>query len=212
MLREAGYYTAYKVKRHISRYEDFLEDCGFADWTEVNIYGSIWEGYHDDGAIAKRSCDWLSDKGKKLNENGQPFIWLSISSIPTTLCTFARIKRRALSALLWFRMQRCTESSTHLFPSPLRGMNPGIRMVDPKLISNTKKDGIPWQESLPKMSSNGAHSEITISIAFRIVITICYCCLMTNGVVFSENRFRIGISIDGPQPLHDAGGKAFLTG
>lgn len=94
MLREAEYYTAYKGKWHISRYEDSLEDCGFADWTEVNIYGSIWEGYHDDGPIAKRSCDWLSDKGKKLNENGQPFFCLSISSIPTTLCTFARIKRR----------------------------------------------------------------------------------------------------------------------
>lgn len=73
MLREAGYYTAYKGKWHISRHEDSLEDYGFADWTEGNIYGSVWEGYHADGTIAKRSCEWLSEKGKKLNEGGKPF-------------------------------------------------------------------------------------------------------------------------------------------
>lgn len=73
MMREAGYYTAYKGKWHISRHENSLEDYGFADWTEGNIYGSIWEGYESDGLIADRSCEWLENKGMELNAAGQPF-------------------------------------------------------------------------------------------------------------------------------------------
>ena len=40
MMTEAGYYAAYKGKWHISRHEDSLEDYGFKDWTEGNMYGS----------------------------------------------------------------------------------------------------------------------------------------------------------------------------
>lgn len=94
MLREAGYYTAYKGKWHISRHEDSLEDYGFSDWTEGSIYGSVWEGYHADGTIAQRSCDWLSEKGKKLNENGKPF-FLAVNFInPHDIMYFCEDKKK----------------------------------------------------------------------------------------------------------------------
>lgn len=73
MMTEAGYYAAYKGKWHISRHEESLEDYGFKDWTEGNIYGSVWEGYHADATIADRACEWLSTIGMKKNSNGQPF-------------------------------------------------------------------------------------------------------------------------------------------
>ena len=73
MMTEAGYYAAYKGKWHISRHEDSLEDYGFKDWTEGNIYGSVWEGFHADSTIAARACEWLSTTGMERNSKGQPF-------------------------------------------------------------------------------------------------------------------------------------------
>lgn len=73
MMREAGYYAAYKGKWHISEGDTTLAHYGFADWTEGDMYGSPLEGYREDGNIAKSACHWLSTKGKELNENGQSF-------------------------------------------------------------------------------------------------------------------------------------------
>lgn len=73
MMTEAGYYAAYKGKWHISRHEDSLEDYGFKDWTEGNIYGSVWEGFHADSTIAARACEWLTTIGMERNQSGQPF-------------------------------------------------------------------------------------------------------------------------------------------
>ena len=37
MLRDAGYYTAFKGKWHISEDTESLEEYGFSDWTEGNM-------------------------------------------------------------------------------------------------------------------------------------------------------------------------------
>ena len=55
MLRDAGYYTAFKGKWHVSKDTVSLEDYGFSDWTEGDMYGSVQEGYHEDGTIAEHA-------------------------------------------------------------------------------------------------------------------------------------------------------------
>ena len=92
MLREAGYYTAYKGKWHISEGDTSLEEYGFSDWTEGDMYGSPLEGYHHDGIIAKNACDWLASKGKELNGKGQSF-FLAVNLInPHDIMYFNEIK------------------------------------------------------------------------------------------------------------------------
>ena len=73
MLRDAGYYTAFKGKWHISGDTESLEEYGFSDWTEGDMYGSVWEGYKEDATIAEHAIDWLKTKGKQLNSDGQSF-------------------------------------------------------------------------------------------------------------------------------------------
>lgn len=73
MMRQAGYYAAYKGKWHISEGDMSLEKYGFSDWGEGDMYGSPLEGYRHDGDIAKSACEWLETKGKELNEQGKSF-------------------------------------------------------------------------------------------------------------------------------------------
>ena len=73
MMREAGLYSAYKGKWHISEGDTSLEEYGFSDWTEGDMYGAPLEGYRHDGTIAYNACEWLKTKGKDLNEDGQSF-------------------------------------------------------------------------------------------------------------------------------------------
>lgn len=73
MLRQAGYYTAFKGKWHISEDTESLEEYGFSDWTEGDMYGSVHEGFNEDGTIVSNTIDWLGKKGKDLNDNGEPF-------------------------------------------------------------------------------------------------------------------------------------------
>ena len=73
MLRQAGYYTAFKGKWHVSKDTESLEEYGFSDWTEGDMYGAVYEGLHEDGTIADNSIEWLETKGKQLNSDGQSF-------------------------------------------------------------------------------------------------------------------------------------------
>ena len=95
LMREAGYYTAYKGKFHIShegaieisgqnsdntgqntetQQQDALEIYGFSDWNfEGEVAGSMLEGYHKDEYIKSSSVRWLRDRGASLNESGVPF-------------------------------------------------------------------------------------------------------------------------------------------
>jgi len=75
MLRQVGYYTAYKGKWHLSK-DDLtsLEDYGFSDWgTTGDRHGEYHQGYEEDPNIANESCDWLRKIGLQKNAQGQSF-------------------------------------------------------------------------------------------------------------------------------------------
>ena len=78
MLREAGYYTAYKGKWHLSEFgtegtEDALEPYGFADFQEWgDTYGAPFDGYKRDPDIAAEAASWLRTRPAEL-ANSQPW-------------------------------------------------------------------------------------------------------------------------------------------
>ena len=80
MMREEGYYTAFKGKWHVSDIEPLSEDAldsyGFSDY---QLWGDPWggplEGEITDGAIALETVDWLRHSAPK----DQP--WLLVSSL-----------------------------------------------------------------------------------------------------------------------------------
>jgi arylsulfatase len=88
MLREAGYYTAYKGKWHLTK--DFetvnelgsptkiftkeMEDYGFSDYVGVgDIIAHTQGGYLHDGITAAMVSSWLRGKGRSLGAEGRPW-------------------------------------------------------------------------------------------------------------------------------------------
>ncbi|HWU67995.1 MAG TPA: sulfatase-like hydrolase/transferase [Stenotrophobium sp.] len=82
LLREQGYYTAYKGKWHLSevttddvvRYghrpsaRNALEPYGFSDNSDASIAdGATWTGFELDGRVASEASQWLHDKGTSLD-------------------------------------------------------------------------------------------------------------------------------------------------
>ncbi len=80
MLRDQGYYTAFKGKWHLSwlaHTEDALEEYGFSDYQQWGeMYGSPLEGAKLDGTAAFETVDWLETKAPTLD---QP--WLLVCSL-----------------------------------------------------------------------------------------------------------------------------------
>jgi arylsulfatase len=80
MLRERGYYTAFKGKWHLSwleHSEDALESYGFSDFQQWGeMYGAPLEGEMLDGTVAFQTVDWLETKAPTLE---QP--WLHVCSL-----------------------------------------------------------------------------------------------------------------------------------
>lgn len=80
MLREQGYYTAFKGKWHLSwleHSEDALESYGFSDFQQWGeMYGKPLEGEMLDGTAAFQTVDWLETKAPTLD---QP--WLLVCSL-----------------------------------------------------------------------------------------------------------------------------------
>ena len=80
MLREQGYYTAFKGKWHLSEVElseDTLERYGFSDFQQWGeMFGAPLQGEQLDGAVAFQTVDWLETKAPSL---GRP--WLLVSSL-----------------------------------------------------------------------------------------------------------------------------------
>lgn len=86
-LRAEGYYTAYKGKWHLSNFEsqrpggivasadpNALDPYGFADYgPDDDSSGRVWEGYMRDRAIASDAASWMFEKGRSLNDDGQPW-------------------------------------------------------------------------------------------------------------------------------------------
>ncbi len=84
MLRQAGYYTAYKGKWHLNDSFDVaeperlftreMEEHGFADYNGVgDIIGHALGGYQFDHLIAGSAVTWLRRHGRVLEDEGKPW-------------------------------------------------------------------------------------------------------------------------------------------
>lgn len=84
MLRQAGYYTAYKGKWHLSREFDTrsierfmtpeMERYGFADnFSPGDLIGHTLGGYSFDQITAGSAVNWLRTKGRPLADDGKPW-------------------------------------------------------------------------------------------------------------------------------------------
>jgi arylsulfatase len=88
MLREAGYYTAYKGKWHLTKefetvnklgsptkiFTEEMEAYGFSDYYGVgDIIAHTQGGYLHDGIIAAMAGSWLRGKGRELAAGGKPW-------------------------------------------------------------------------------------------------------------------------------------------
>ena len=88
MLREAGYYTAYKGKWHLTKefetvnelgsptriFTKEMEAYGFSDYYGVgDIIAHTRGGYLHDGLIASMATSWLRGKGSELTAAGKPW-------------------------------------------------------------------------------------------------------------------------------------------
>jgi arylsulfatase len=80
MLRDQGYYTAFKGKWHLStppRGEDGLEAYGFADFQQWgDMFGGPLQGQQLDNTTAFETVDWLETKAPTLDRP-----WLLVSSL-----------------------------------------------------------------------------------------------------------------------------------
>lgn len=136
MLRQAGYYTAFKGKWHISGDTQSLEEYGFSDWTEGDMYGSVQEGYHEDGTICDHSIDWLKTKGKELNDKGQSF--------------FLAVNFLNPHDIMYYGDQEGTYIAGQATPAP-----------DDPLYQKTYDVSVPasWNESFDKPGRPAAHKD-----------------------------------------------------
>ena len=88
LLREAGYYTAYKGKWHLTRefetvnkleapekiFTKEMEAYGFSDYLGVgDIIAHTQGGYLHDGMIAASAASWLHGRGAELAQQGKPW-------------------------------------------------------------------------------------------------------------------------------------------
>ena len=88
MLREAGYYTAYKGKWHLTKefetvnklghptkiFTEEMEAYGFSDYFGVgDIIAHNRGGYKHDGITASMGISWLRGKGRDLAAEGKPW-------------------------------------------------------------------------------------------------------------------------------------------
>jgi len=88
MLRDAGYYTAYKGKWHLTKefetvnklgaptkiFTDEMEAYGFSDYLGVgDIIAHDRGGYLHDGVIASMGVSWVRGKGRELAADGKPW-------------------------------------------------------------------------------------------------------------------------------------------
>jgi arylsulfatase len=88
LLREAGYYTAYKGKWHLTKefettndlsapdkiFTKEMEAYGFADYIGIgDIIAHTEGGYLHDGIIAAMAANWLRGKGRDLTGQGKPW-------------------------------------------------------------------------------------------------------------------------------------------
>jgi len=92
MLRNAGYYTAYKGKWHLAleldpdpdrdhNFANDMEKYGFSDWNPTgDVIGSPWDGFVRDNGTMIAAVEWLRTKGLKLRAEGTPW-FLSVDLV-----------------------------------------------------------------------------------------------------------------------------------
>jgi arylsulfatase len=79
MLRDLGYYTAFKGKWHEAEFpaentRDAMEPYGFSDFQDWgDCYGGPHDGYNVDPKIAAEAAGWLTTKGLEIAAEGQPW-------------------------------------------------------------------------------------------------------------------------------------------
>jgi len=89
LLREAGYYTAYKGKWHLTKefetvnkpgeaptkmFTKEMEDYGFSDYYGIgDQIGHTRGGYQFDGITAAHAASWMRMKGRDLSAQGKPW-------------------------------------------------------------------------------------------------------------------------------------------
>jgi arylsulfatase A-like enzyme len=88
MLRDAGYYTAYKGKWHLTKefetvntlgsptkiFTQEMEEYGFSDYVGVgDIIAHTRGGYLHDGVIAAMAGSWMRGRGRDLAAGGKPW-------------------------------------------------------------------------------------------------------------------------------------------
>jgi arylsulfatase len=88
MLRDAGYYTAYKGKWHLTKefetvntlgtptkiFTQEMEDYGFSDYFGIgDIIAHTQGGYLHDGVIAAMAGSWMRGRGRELAAQGKPW-------------------------------------------------------------------------------------------------------------------------------------------
>jgi arylsulfatase len=88
LLRDAGYYTAYKGKWHLTKefetvnkleapsriFTKEMEAYGFSDYFGIgDIIAHTQGGYLHDGVISAMSASWLRGKGRELAAEGKPW-------------------------------------------------------------------------------------------------------------------------------------------
>src|SRR5262245_34777092 len=88
LLRDAGYYTAYKGKWHLTKefeevntlgsptkiFTQEMEAYGFSDYFGVgDIIGHTQGGYLHDGIISSMAANWLRGRGSELTAQGKPW-------------------------------------------------------------------------------------------------------------------------------------------
>jgi arylsulfatase len=88
MLREAGYYTAYKGKWHLTKefetvnklsaptriFTKEMEAYGFSDYFGIgDIIAHTQGGYLHDGVVAAMGASWLRGRGRELAADGKPW-------------------------------------------------------------------------------------------------------------------------------------------
>src|SRR4051794_16039643 len=80
LLREQGYYTAFKGKWHLSdvpRTEDALERYGFSDYQQWgDMFGAPLQGAQLDGTVAFETIDWLEGTAAQIDTP-----WLLVCSL-----------------------------------------------------------------------------------------------------------------------------------
>jgi hypothetical protein len=185
LLREAGYYTAYKGKWHLTRefetanklaapekiFTKEMEAYGFADYLGVgDIIAHTQGGYLHDGMIAASAASWLKGRAADLAQQGKPW-FLAVNLVNPHDVMFYNTdrpgepvqERTFCPTSPAIRRMRCTRSSGNSICRPVfrsRSTPPGGPRRTPSTSSRTV-----LSRARSRSTSHGAGASATTSIS-----------------------------------------------